>query len=488
MAASKKSNSSGASVSPPSKSMVSDPGLGGSVETDYGKVDGSSPTNGPNRMTVHVPTDTTVLSIGAANPTPWKTDIGIVGYSDQHIHFETKANDPTIVSLGGPATTAAITGHGGVPPKSSSGYSMVTSKNAWHEAQLQHYLLSRESDVSIRSMAKRAVVQADHGFVDLNAKEVVNVAAGSVAIGASTTIKIVPITYGQNCADVHNDSTFAATSKLYADRIGMISATFDLYKKAKKLWPKLSWNKLKADKAAWLDPVKWSLDAVKWGISAYKALNLHHDTKGAPDECVKITAQKTVAAFAGEDISLNGTKAASMGGGVGVSVSAMTIATLKGAAWAGVGSLLTSVRGRRRLELNSPWGEVNLGANTDIGCTADHEFSAAAKRHASVSAGTKLLFGASTRTFIGAQEGAFGFLLDKEGVAFGGASNVDKMKTATINDTPAIRINTTQIAIAASGDTSITLGSTLSIKAKTVSFQANADSATFKGSLIRLGC
>ena len=176
---------SGSPLVCPATSFMVDPALTDAVELDHDAPALHSPTAGPNRYTIHVPTETTRLSLGQKSPR-WNTDIGITGYTDSHVHFETKAHDSTIVSLGGPATTTAIPGHDAKVSAKSQGYSMVTAKNAWHEATLQHHLLSRAEDMSLRTIGgdKRAVIQADHGKVDINGGKQVNVSGGGVSIAA----------------------------------------------------------------------------------------------------------------------------------------------------------------------------------------------------------------------------------------------------------------------------------------------------------------
>src|SRR4051812_49101371 len=94
-------------LSPIATSFVADPVYADTVDVDKDTVTVAKPTTGPNRYTIHVPTETTRLSAGAASG-HWVTDKGITGYTDSHVHFETKAKAKTVVSLGGPAETSAI--------------------------------------------------------------------------------------------------------------------------------------------------------------------------------------------------------------------------------------------------------------------------------------------------------------------------------------------------------------------------------------------
>src|SRR5439155_27164043 len=68
----------------PQRSFVVDPAFADVVEKEYMTVPIAGLTFGPNRYTVHVPTENTVLSLGWPSAR-WKTDLGITGYTDSHV-------------------------------------------------------------------------------------------------------------------------------------------------------------------------------------------------------------------------------------------------------------------------------------------------------------------------------------------------------------------------------------------------------------------
>ncbi|MEO7328517.1 MAG: hypothetical protein ABI193_08065, partial [Minicystis sp.] len=224
----------------PKTSYVADPWLANAVEIEYGRVDLHHPTHDANRTTIHTPSETTVLSLGHGSG-HWKTDLGITGYTDNHIHFETKSAaagaGKTIVSLGGSATTSDIDGLDEAVPKHSQGYSMVTAERAWHESVGQHYLISQEGDISLRALAagKRAVVQAKAGFVDVNGGEEVSVTGGGIAIGAASEIKMHEVAYDENFTGKSPTSASAKTAKNVADSISLLYSAHDLILKARKV-------------------------------------------------------------------------------------------------------------------------------------------------------------------------------------------------------------------------------------------------------------
>lgn len=470
----------------PKTSFVADPALADTVEIEYGKITPAHPTHDPDRYTVHVPTDKAVLSLGAASP-KWKTDAGIVGYTDSHIHFETKKNDKTIVSLGGPAKTSAITGHGGDPPVSTEGYSMITAERAWHESEGQHYLFSHEGDISIRTMGggKRAVVQADAGFVDLNGGEEVNLAGGGVAIGAASKITIEKPVYDGAFAGKAPSSAAAKYAKVGMDMIGAVFSAHDLGLKAYKTIKKIVKGEQSYNEYFYTDVVKWGGDAYKFYKSVDKIKKVFQNAPSPPG-CVKIGAEKDVGGLAGHDVFLAGASGASLASTVSTSVSGGLMATLKGTLFAGVGGILTSIKAQKKLEVSSTWGDVVFSGKKNVEFTAEEELVAGTEGDAQVSGKKHLLFGGGKRAWIGAEPG-WGALFDDKGVAFGKASGTGEMKSATIEASPAIRIDDDKIEIVGTSG-AVTLSNDLClVEAPGVRFDAKQKNVTFNGSMAKLG-
>lgn len=464
----------------PKTSFVSDPAIADSVEIEYGKVTLARPTHDPNRLTIHVPTDHGVLSLGAASPT-WKTDIGIVGYTDTHIHFETKKNDKTIVSLGGPAETTAITGHGGEPPEATRGYSMVTAENAWHESEGQHYLISHGGDISIRTMggSKRAVIQADHGFVDVNGGEEITMSGGGVAIGAASSLHMSDVPYEGHFGGKAPMPELAKKLKPIVDIISAVFSAHDLGLKAHKTFAKWKAKELSVNEYLYADVVKWVGDSIKFGMSVNKIKKAYAHAPSPPG-CVKLGAEKDVGALAGGDVALAGTVGASFASAASASISAGVMASLKGALFAGVGSILTSIKGQKKLEVSSTWGDVVFSAKQNVEFSVENEFVASAEGDATVSGKKNLLLGGAKRAWIGAEPG-WGALFDDKGVAFGKASGAGDMTSASIDASPAIRIDDDKIEIAGQSG-AITLSNDLVlVEAPGIRFDAKQKNVTFNG-------
>jgi hypothetical protein len=466
----------------PAFSFVADPALADSVEIEYGVVDLAHPTHDPNRVTIHVPTEKTVLSLGAASDR-WKTDIGITGYTDNHVHFETKASDKTIVSLGGPATTTSTEGHSEEVAKESDGYSMVTSERAWHESNGQHYLLSQEQDISMLTLGsgKRTVVQADAGYVDVNGKEEVNLSGGGVAIGGSSHLTIEDILYDKHFSGKSPTSASAKVAKTGMDLIGAVFSAHDLGLKAQKTAKKQKAGKLKKNEFFYADVVKWLTDSAKFAMSVNKIKKVFAHA-ASPPGCVKLAAEQDVGGLAGTGASFSGAMGASIASTGATTISAGMTASLKGTLFAGVGGILTTLKGQKKIEVSSTWGDVVFSAKKNVEFTSNDELIAASSEDAQVTGKKHLLFGAGKHAFIGAEPG-WGALFDAKGVALGKASGLGDLKAAKVEASPAIRIDSGKIEIVRES-VAVTLTDDMClIEAPNVHFDSKAKNVTFNGSM-----
>jgi uncharacterized protein (DUF2345 family) len=466
----------------PGSSFVTDPGLSAVVEVDYESVALHQSTTDPNRVTIHVPTEHTVLSLGAASG-PWKTDIGITGYTDNHIHFETKVNDKTLVSLGGPATTAAIESHDENVPTKSEGYSMVTAMSAWHESNGQHYLLSRTQDISMLTLGanKRAVVQADAGYVDVNGGQEVNLSGGGVAIGAAEKFPIEDVLYDKNFKGDSPTSVSATVASAGMDTISAVVAAHDLGLAAVKTAKSQKAGTLAKNEFFWADVASWALSAVSFGISLAK-LKDTYTSAPSPPGCVKLSAQQHTVGVAGKGASFSGLRGASLASAGVASVSAGMMASMKGTVFAGVSSVFTTLRGQKKLEVSSTYGDIAISAKKNVELTSNDAFIAASEDDAQVTGKKHLLFGAGKHAFIGAEPG-WGAVFNDEGIAFGKASGLSNLKSAKVEKTPAIRIDSGKIEIVRES-VAVTLTDDMClIEAPGIRFDSKAKNVTFNGKM-----
>jgi hypothetical protein len=469
-----------------SVSFVTDTTLEDVVEQEYERVTVANPTHDPNRYTVHVPSESTVLSLGAASPR-WNTDIGITGYTDAHVHFETKAHDKTIVSLGESAKTSAIVGFAGKPPVKTAGYAMVTAELAWHEATLQHYLLSQEGDISMSTMGadSRAVVQADTGKVDVNGKNV-NISGGSVSIGAAAALPMQDTKYAEAWKPVTVSTTSADNAKLGMDCVSAVFAAHDLVLAAVKTVKAGKAGELHMNDYTFSDIANWGFCAAQFYLSA-KSLRDTFAHAASPPGCVKISAQKDLVGVGGSSVAFFGSRSASLATTGCANVGAGLMATLKGTVFAGTSAILSSLKALKKVEVASNWGDVVLGAKKNVNLVSADELVMGGDEVVQVTGGESLLVGGAKRAWLGSSGGGgFGLAFIHSGVSFGKAKSTDKMKVAKNEPSPAVRVDTGKIEIRGT-DGAITLSNDLCLlEAPKIRLDAKQKNVTVNGSLIKL--
>ncbi|MEP7121999.1 MAG: hypothetical protein ABJE95_13855 [Byssovorax sp.] len=472
-----------------SSSFMVDPALTDAVDIEYTKTPLHSPTADPNRYTIHVPTETTRLSLGQKS-SRWNTDIGITGYTDSHVHFETKENDKTIVSLGTPATTTAIPGHDPKVSSQSDGYSMVTEKNAWHEATLQHHLLSRAEDMSLRTMGggKRAVLQADHGKVDFNGGKQVNVSGGGISIAAGE-LEVESKGYEEEWEGARPHSSAAGGASIGAAILAALSAVGDVV---------INKPRLKYGEGDFAGAPEEAADKHKRKINmalllaAMNKVRSLISTPTSPPKCVKLDAPETISAMAGRDLGIFGTMGANLGSALWSSVTSGVSASLSSTVFAGVGGMFASMKGYRKVEIGSDWGKVFIGAEKEIHLEGEKSFTAGADNVAHVAAPGgegSVLLGGGKKVWMGTTAGGgWGLLLDDEGLALGAASGAGEMKTAKIKDATSLRVVDTRIEFKTKAAWMKLAGDTCTIatKDKKIRFEATSGPVTINGAKILL--
>ena len=202
----------------------------------------------------------------------------------------------------------------------------------------------------------------------------------------------------------------------------------------------------------------------------------------SPPGCVKLSAQQHVVGVAGKGASFSGLRGASLAS-VGVaSVSAGMMASMKGTVFAGVSSILTTLRGQKKLEVSSTYGDIAISAKTNVEITSNDAFIAASEDDAQVTGKNHLLFGAGKHAFIGAEPG-WGAVFNDEGIAFGKASGLSNLKSAKVEKTPAIRIDSGKIEIVRES-VAVTLTDDMClIEAPGIRFDSKAKNVTFNGKM-----
>jgi hypothetical protein len=470
-------------------SFIIDPLLTDAVDVAYDKTALHATTTDPNRYTIHVPTDTTRLSLGQKS-TRWNTDIGITGYTDDHVHFETKEHDKTIVSLGGPAKTTAIPGHDKKVSSDSHGYSMVTAQNAWHDAKLQHHLLSQTEDMSLRTIGGgvRAVVQADAGKVDINGGVQVNVSGGGVSIAAGK-LAVEKKGYLEPWIGTRHKSSAAGGTRILAAVAAALSAMADL--RINKPRTKYAPGDLEGSPEDFFDKQKRNINKGLLAASLFKVGKLIA-TPSSPAKCVKLNAEESLTAMAGHDISVFGLMGANLGSALWASVTSGMSASLKGTVFAGVGAAFASMKGYRKVEMGSDWGDVFVGAQQEIHVEGHKSVAAGGDVVAHVASPSDegcTLLGGGTRVWLGTPaDGGWGLLLDAEGLALGKATGAEAMDTGKIAEVPALRINDKRISLRTATTMLKLEGNfcTISASKAHIRFEATSGTVTLSGSKILL--
>ena len=484
----------------PAASFVTDPVLADTVQAGFDIAAIHSPTGGPNRLTDHVPTETTRLSLGERSAT-WNTDVGIVGYTDSHVHFETKANDRTVVSLGGPASTSGTAGYGGagtgptcppdpnvpMPPLNTHGYSMVTEVNAWHDTKEQHYFLSQTGDMSLRAIGagKRAVIQADEGAVNVMGGIGVNVSGGGVSIGAAEELELEDVRYAGEWAGHRPHSTAAKAGNIGAAVAAAAVAVHDVV--VAKARTRYKSGEFAAAEQSFLDKHKRATAGVSLVFAAKKVFDLCR-AEEAPPKCIKIDAEEKVGMVSGNDLGMFGLISASLGSAGWTTVSSLLSTGLKAMGLAGVGGGFVAVKGFRKAEIGSDYGDTFVGAKKEIHVSGEKELKISAKgvTHLAAPDGL-LLLGAKQKLFLGTTAGGgWGLMMEPGGLSLGSADGADKLSSAKVKaDGPAIHIKEKSIELKASSDAEIKLAdSKCTVKTKEVRMDAAKGSFTINGAKI----
>jgi hypothetical protein len=469
-------------LAPSTQTFVVDPVYADTVEMDIDLVSVGQPTAGPNRHTTHVPTEKTVLSLGALSGR-WNTDKGITGYTDSHIHFETKAGSRTVVSLGGPATKSTLKGLGDAAPVASNGYSMVTLQNAWHDAEKQHYLLSRTADVTLRTMGegKRALLQAVDGIVDLTGGKEVNLAGGGVAIGARNGLPFEDVEYTHNIQGETPHSIAAKRSAQFTT-IGAAAITaHNLVMSAAGFRKKYKKGELHAGVDTIADVAEWLIDLAEF-VRAKAEIQELFAAEEAVENCIKIDAEQDFGISAGGEASFFGIEGATLVSSIWTSVSAVVSAGMKGTLFSGVAGAYVSLKGYKKIELGCDTGNALFDAKKNVTISAENSVIAVGKELAKVVGEKNAYFTGGDNAWLGVSAGGgWGLQLKSDGIMIGKANSADTMKTATIAADRSIKIEKASFTLT-SGSTVMKIGkNSVETKAMSVKFHAKDNEVRVAG-------
>ena len=460
---------------PPSQSFVIDPVLADTVEAGMEVAALGQPTAGPNRLTMHVPKEMTQLSLGAASPQRWRTDLGIDGYTNSHVHFETKDEARTVVSLGGPATTSGTKGYGAAAPVATHGYSLVTENNAWHDAKKQHYLLSLAGDISLRTKGEgsRAVVQAEVGSVDIIGGQEVNIAGKGVAISAHPALPYQDVLYTKPWTGETPHSTAAHVTEAITTVVNGMVTVCGLVASArairKEMKPGLS--ALSVDKVA--DIVEWVADAGEFYNTCVEFKKLV-SAEEAPKGEIKIDADADLGGAAGGQAAFFGLKSASMSTALWAGVNGVGLATMKGILFAGVVGSYVSCKGYKKIEIGCDHGDAHFDAAKGLTIASETaDVILVGKKTAQVSSKQEAYFCSAKKTWVGTSAGPFwGALLHGNGLFLGKATDADKMVSGAVESSRSVKVTKKGMTLTSASTVMTHAKKKLTVSAGDVKFHA----------------
>jgi hypothetical protein len=327
----------------------------------------SAPTADANRFTVYVPYDKSTLSIGKANDT-WIADDGLTVKTNHHAHIfvvgDGKPTENTLVTIGKPTSAHTITSHSGGLAGAVTGYGMITSGHAWHDAQMQHVVMSRTQSVTVRALAANMAVglQADEGFVyAFGGKGAVIGSKKGVKIAAQADLTPQDILLESSWTKALGESQGAKATALGTEAIEVIGAAIAACRTDVLAAPLRG----KADGTAGKEPMPKGYTVKQ---AACNALILSSIGRGVaevanvePNGSVGITADGAFGAMAGISATMTGTVAASvisagqaeLLGGVSAVVKGLAYAELAAGVNLGVASREVDIEAKQTLDMQS---------------------------------------------------------------------------------------------------------------------------------------
>ena len=370
---------------------ATDPGIVVIAEQDV-RVPNSAPTSDPHRITFLVPTpEDVVFSMGAAGPAERIADIGITGRTKHHIHWVTTTDEPetaesgsakassgssqTLITMGGPATSARTASHGGVVATTSRGFAMLTDGRSWLDAKEQFVAVSREGDISLRAASqvgagKAVGVQSDKGPVEIAGfKSVALASRSSIVISADNAFDTRDHAYGEKKYNMFTSNLVGnkvvKALMTGADLAGTLVAFAATFKKLT--------TETDPGKPAWktgpsLDVIKFGVDAAKIVSTIGRELYAWAGYVDSLDGKTDIGSLEKVAIQTSGAASMTGEFSASVYGGLSASLSSPLSASvlggtagLKGLAWASIwGGFEASVKGYKDAKLEGEKGKVSV--------------------------------------------------------------------------------------------------------------------------------
>jgi hypothetical protein len=391
-----------------------------------------TPTTGPNRLTIWVPTESTYLNIGQANAAPRFNERGIDGYTDNHIHFWTTK---TVVMMG--HQCQVLPGH--------VGFSMVTTDNAYHHADDQNCTISKTNDVLLRAAsAKTAVLQSDSGRTEVAAGHDVTVTAKNriyITAGSySPTTTTYDVAWAKQSHDFGLTQAAEGAARIADIALMGIAALAGFGASALRC--------LDGEAGTATTLTAALAKSVLTVTKAYSAAQSFFDSPGS----IKVNGDLAVGLNAGK-AELTGDKIAVVGTMGGASISGLT-AEVKGWAFGGVwAGLNASLQSKKVVKIASTLGSTYVEAGGEANFASHKEMLIYGDDKASIRAphGTMALYGGH-KAYVGSG-GGFGLLAEGKQIAMGKLSHAKEFGHAHVEMDHALHVKQGRVMAQFGSDT-----------------------------------
>lgn len=393
-----------------------DPAIASKIETERGEnTPVAQPGKGPHRLTITVPEEKTTLHLGAPGK---KLDVGIVGETKHHIHFETTATAPTFINLGCKQENVKLSA--GAVPGSSVGYSMVTSEVAYQHADASIIINAEQEDLIARSKQKNAFLQSDEGTTEVNSGASVALHGGESVYISATDFDPATSTYEAGFATNSTAASQLAAQEGATKYLTLAQGIVEVAAAVLRTIQEAVARRGVTRSSAWSNAVAAAPGAVKVGAAV---AGLYSGTK---KHNMRMAAQHSVCLH-GTVASALGVTFASLAGGYAsimgacADVKALTFASITAGGAANLcGGQSTSVVSVGR--------DVTIDSAKKTSVFSDGPVRAFATEGASMRGGQVALHG-KTRAYVGNSSG-WGLVAAKSFVFFGKVSSPDRFGSA----------------------------------------------------------
>jgi hypothetical protein len=430
-------------LEPAGASFILDPNLQHTIEIDYAHPVCGGPTQDPNRYTIHVPTDETVLSLGKGSEAQNRIkDDGITGRTKKHIHFHVKEEDKTFVTMGGPSLDAGVcswTGDG--IAAENEGYSMVTDGHAWHESKETQTITSADAAIHLKAPGAEGdiVVQSDQAAVFAFGKEIGIAAKESVSIGAHAAAAASDIGYKQTFTNqwwpnrLSKVGSFIATAgEIGTGILAIIRAQKKQKRAGEKGKPGFEEGKASSNVKAAVDSAL-SLSTIIRAGAEFNGTEVKQSVGISADNFIGITAGIGATMYGQASSAIISVGQAEVLGGVSALVKAL--------GWTEITGTQTALTALRNVEVAATNGEIEMSAKTEVKISSyTDEVLITAEKNVQLVSNTENVYVWGLESALLGTEG-YAFQATKDELTFGKATAPKDFKAPAIDPKNVFKMN-----------------------------------------------